>query len=53
MAFLICRRAMCPLLKSLADRYTMSDNQPVKAGTGPDSAPPGFADQVFSPTATG
>jgi hypothetical protein len=38
MAFLICRRAMCPLLKSLADRYTMSDNQPVKAGTGPDSA---------------
>jgi len=38
-----------PLLKSLADQYTMSDNyhQPVLGGTGPDSQPLGFADQVF------
>jgi hypothetical protein len=33
----------------LADTYTMSDNyhQPVHGGTGPDSLPLGFADQVF------
>jgi phospholipase C len=38
-----------PLFKSLADQYTMSDNyhQPVLGGTGPDSQPLGFADQVF------
>jgi phospholipase C len=38
-----------PLFKSLADGYTMSDNyhQPVLGGTGPDSQPLGFADQVF------
>ena len=38
-----------PLFKSLADNYTMSDNyhQPVLGGTGPDSQPLGFADQVF------
>jgi phospholipase C len=38
-----------PLFKSLADNYTMSDNyhQPVMGGTGPDSQPLGFADQVF------
>jgi phospholipase C len=38
-----------PLFKSLADKYTMSDNyhQPVLGGTGPDSQPLGFADQVF------
>jgi phospholipase C len=38
-----------PLFKSLADKYTMSDNyhQPVMGGTGPDSQPLGFADQVF------
>ena len=40
---------MCAYLKSLADQYTMSDNyhQPVMGGTGPDSVPLGFADQVF------
>src|SRR5208337_1143630 len=33
----------------LADKYTISDNyhQPVMGGTGPDSVPLGFADQVF------
>jgi phospholipase C len=38
-----------PVLKRLADQYTMSDNyhQPVMGGTGPDSVPLGFADQVF------
>jgi phospholipase C len=38
-----------PLFKSLADNYTMSDNyhQPVLGGTGPDSQPLGFADQIF------
>ena len=38
-----------PLFKSLADQFTMSDNyhQPVMGGTGPDSVPLGFADQVF------
>lgn len=38
-----------PFFKSLADNYTMSDNyhQPVLGGTGPDSQPLGFADQVF------
>jgi phospholipase C len=38
-----------PLFKSLADKYSMSDNyhQPVLGGTGPDSQPLGFADQVF------
>src|SRR6202049_3800364 len=38
-----------PFLKFLADNYTMSDNyhQPVMGGTGPDSVPLGFADQVF------
>ena len=38
-----------PYFKSLADKYTMSDNyhQPVMGGTGPDSQPLGFADQVF------
>jgi len=38
-----------PLFKSLADKYAMSDNyhQPVMGGTGPDSQPLGFADQIF------
>jgi len=37
------------VFKSLADQYTMSDNyhQPVLGGTGPDSQPLGFADQIF------
>src|SRR6516225_4778820 len=49
MAFFNMQNGDAPLLKSLADRYTMSDNyhQPVMGGTGPDSVPLGFADQVF------
>jgi phospholipase C len=49
MEFFNMRRGDVPYLKSLADQYTMSDNyhQPVMGGTGPDSVPPGFADQVF------
>ena len=44
-----CSNGDVPLFKSLADEYTMSDNyhQPVMGGTGPDSVPLGFADQVF------
>src|SRR5882762_3038899 len=44
-----------PLFKSLADTYTMSDNyhQPVQGGTGPDSQPLGFADQIFFSDANG
>ncbi len=49
MAFFNMQNGDAPLFKSLADRYTMSDNyhQPVMGGTGPDSQPLGFADQVF------
>ncbi len=49
MAFFNMQQGDAPLFKSLADRYTMSDNyhQPVMGGTGPDSEPLGFADQVF------
>jgi phospholipase C len=49
MAFFNMQQGDAPLLKSLADQYTMSDNyhQPVLGGTGPDSEPLGFADQVF------
>jgi phospholipase C len=38
-----------PVFRRLADQYTMSDNyhQPVMGGTGPNSVPLGFADQVF------
>ncbi len=44
-----CSSGDAPFFKSLADNYTMSDNyhQPVMGGTGPDSQPLGFADQVF------
>jgi phospholipase C len=49
MAFFNMQNGDAPLFKSLADTYTMSDNyhQPVMGGTGPDSVPLGFADQVF------
>jgi phospholipase C len=49
MAFFNMQQGDAPVFKSLADRYTMSDNyhQPVMGGTGPDSQPLGFADQVF------
>jgi phospholipase C len=49
MEFFNMQQGDAPLFKSLADKYTMSDNyhQPVLGGTGPDSQPLGFADQVF------
>jgi phospholipase C len=49
MEFFNMQNGDAPLFKSLADKYTMSDNyhQPVMGGTGPDSVPLGFADQVF------
>ena len=49
MEFFNMQKGDAPLFKSLADNYTMSDNyhQPVLGGTGPDSQPLGFADQVF------
>jgi phospholipase C len=49
MAFFNMQQGDVPLFKSLADTYTMSDNyhQPVMGGTGPDSVPLGFADQLF------
>jgi phospholipase C len=49
MAFFNMQNGDAPVFKSLADKYTMSDNyhQPVMGGTGPDSQPLGFADQVF------
>jgi phospholipase C len=49
MAFFNMQKGDVPFLKSLADQYTISDNyhQPVLGGTGPDSVPLGFADQVF------
>jgi phospholipase C len=49
MAFFNVQKNDMPYLKLLADQYTMSDNyhQPVMGGTGPNSVPLGFADQVF------
>lgn len=49
MAFYNMQQGDAPYFKLLADTYTMSDNyhQPVMGGTGPDSLPLGFADQVF------
>jgi phospholipase C len=49
MEFFNMQQGDAPLFKSLADKYSMSDNyhQPVLGGTGPDSQPLGFADQVF------
>lgn len=49
MAFFNMQNGDAPFFKFLADNYNMSDNyhQPVLGGTGPDSQPLGFADQVF------
>jgi phospholipase C len=49
MEFFNMQRGDAPYFKTLADQYTLSDNyhQPVLGGTGPDSVPLGFADQVF------
>jgi phospholipase C len=49
MEFFNMQNGDAPIFKFLADNYTMSDNyhQPVMGGTGPDSQPLGFADQVF------
>jgi phospholipase C len=55
MAFFNMQNGDAPFFKFLADTYTMSDNyhQPVLGGTGPDSQPLGFADQVFFSDANG
>jgi phospholipase C len=49
MAFFNMQNGDAPVTKRLADLYTISDNyhQPVMGGTGPDSVPLGFADQLF------
>src|SRR5216684_728491 len=49
MAVFNVQQGDAPVFKRLADQFTMSDNyhQPVMGGTGPDSIPLGFADQVF------
>jgi phospholipase C len=49
MAFFNMQQGDAPLLKSLADQYTMSDNyhEPVWGGTGANSIPLGFADPLF------
>jgi phospholipase C len=49
MAFFNMQKGDVPLFKTLSDSYTTNDNyhQPVMGGTGPDSVPLGFADQVF------
>src|SRR5262249_8292857 len=49
MAFFNMQNRAAPLFKGLADQSTMSDtsHHPVMGGTGPDSQPLGFADQVF------
>jgi phospholipase C len=49
MAFFNMQLGDAPLFKRLADMYTLSDNyhQAVMGGTGPDSVPLGFADQLF------
>jgi phospholipase C len=55
MAFFNMQNGDAPVTKRLADKYTMSDNyhQPVMGGTGPDSIPLGFADQIFFSDSTG
>jgi len=55
MAFFNMQRGDVPTTKRLANQFTMSDNyhQPVMGGTGPDSIPLGFADQIFFSDSTG
>jgi phospholipase C len=55
MAFFNMQNGDAPVTKRLADLYTISDNyhQPVMGGTGPDSVPLGFADQLFFGDASG
>jgi len=55
MAFFNMQQGDAPITKRLADQFTMSDNyhQPVMGGTGPDSIPLGFADQIFFGDSTG
>jgi phospholipase C len=55
MAFFNMQNGDAPTAKRLADQFTMSDNyhQPVMGGTGPDSIPLGFADQIFFGDSTG
>ena len=55
MAFFNMQNGDAPITKRLADQFTMSDNyhQPVMGGTGPDSIPLGFADQIFFSDSTG
>src|SRR6266404_4783483 len=55
MAFFNMQRGDAPTTKRLANQFTMSDNyhQPVMGGTGPDSIPLGFADQIFFSDSTG
>jgi len=49
MGFYNVQQGDAPVLKALADKYTLSDNyhQPVMGGTQPDINPLVFADQVF------
>ena len=49
MAIFNMQQGDAPFFRFLADHFNMSDNyhQPVMGGTGPDSLPLGFADQVF------
>jgi phospholipase C len=55
MAFFNMQKGDAPITKRLADLYTLNDNyhQPVMGGTGPDSIPLGFADQIFFSDSTG
>src|SRR5262249_35570104 len=55
MAFFNMQKGDAPITKRLAYFYTLSDNyhQPVMGGTGPDSIPLGFADQLFFSNAAG
>ncbi|WP_245276322.1 alkaline phosphatase family protein [Methylocapsa aurea] len=55
MAFFNMQQGDAAITKRLADKYTISDNyhQSVMGGTGPDSIPLGFADQIYFGDSTG